>query len=120
MLKNLPKPTTFEQGERLKFGWLMVASGMFVGIVALALVVFFAWLSFKFPANRELILYILAGGFAAYLAMQSSVMFALAIGGPVGRGKASATKDGVSLEMIGDDEPPSASVTMSAQIETTQ
>ena len=118
MLRNLPKPQTFEQGERLKFGWLMIASGMFAGAVALGMVVFFAWLAFKFSENRELILMILAGGFAAYLIMQQMVMIAMGVGGPVGRVKASATKDGVSLEADGDDEPATASVTMSAQIET--
>ena len=46
MLKRLPKPENFEQGQRELFGLLMVASGMFSGAVALGLVIFVSVLAF--------------------------------------------------------------------------
>lgn len=105
MLKGLPQPKNFEQGQRKLFGLLMVASGMFSGAVALALVIFMSVLAYQFPTHRALILYVIAGGLAAYLIMQSIVMIAMAVGGPVGRFKVSATKEGASLEAAGDGEP---------------
>ncbi|GAA0766909.1 hypothetical protein [Brevundimonas olei] len=102
MFRSLPKPQSFEQGQRLAFGWFLVGSGIFAGLVGVSLTVFFGWLAFKFVANRELILLILAGGFAAYLTAMIVVMLSLAVGGPVGRFKVNASKEGVGFEASDD------------------
>lgn len=102
---SLPKPENFEQGQRKLFGLAMIGSGLFVGAVALCLVGFFAYLAFKFPDHRETILYVLAGALGAYLVLQSIVMVSMAVGGPVGRFKVSASKEGMNLEAAGDGEP---------------
>ena len=106
---SLPKATTFEQGQRQLFGLLMAASGIFVGVVALALLVFIGLLAFKFPDHRLTLIYILGGSLGAYLVMQSIVMISMAVGGPVGRLKVSASKEGASFEASEDGQDEVAS-----------
>ena len=106
MLKNLPKPISFEQGQRAKFGSLMAYAGIFCGLVALALVIYFAIAAVKMPAFTLTILWFLAGALFGYLVLQSVVMIAMAVGGPVGRFKVSATKEGASLEASDDEYEP--------------
>lgn len=106
MLKNLPKPDTFEQGERLKFGLFMVGGGMFCSAFAVAMTVFFAWLAFKLPLHQAAIIWILAGSLAGAIVGMLIVLISMAVGGPVRRGfSASVTKEGVSLSANGGDEP---------------
>lgn len=80
-------------------------AGIFCGLVALALVIYFAIAAVKMPAFTLTILWFLAFALFGYLVMQSIVMVAMAVGGPVGRFKVSATKEGASLEASDDDEP---------------
>lgn len=121
MLKNLPKPQTFEQGERLKFGLMMVGGGMFCGFGAIALTVMFAWMAFKFPTHQLPILYILAGSLAGAIVGMLIVLISMAVGGPVGKLKASASREGVSLEAAGDGEPsePTVTVTTAQEVSLT-
>lgn len=103
MLKNLPKPTTFEQGERLKFGLMMVGGGIFCGLGAVALTIMFAWMAFKLPAHQLPIIYILAGSLVGAIVGMMVVLISMAVGGPVGKLKASASREGVSFEASDDD-----------------
>ncbi|MFZ4165322.1 hypothetical protein [Brevundimonas sp. NPDC058933] len=105
MLKNLPKPTTFEQGQRLMFGLMMVGAGIFNGVGAVALTIWFAWLAFKLPAHQLPIIYVLAGSLTGAIVGMMIVLISMAVGGPVGKLKASASREGVSLEASDDDEP---------------
>jgi hypothetical protein len=116
MLSKLPQPTTFEQGQRKMFGLLLVGSGMFAGISALGMVVFMATLAFKFTQERLVIVYILGGALFAYLVLQSIVMISMSIGGPVGRFKVSANKEGAAFEATGDDEPAQPVVTTTTEV----
>lgn len=118
MLGKLPPPTNFAEGQRARFGLLMVLFGIWSGVLSLAMTVFFGWLAFKLPAHQVTILYVLAGALAANQLGTMIVMVSMAVGGPVGRFRVSANKDGASLEASDDNEPPSASVTMTAQVET--
>lgn len=104
-MTRLPYPTNFEQGQRKLFGLAMIGSGLFAGAVGLGLVGFVGVLAFKFPDHRELLIYGILGALGAYFLMQSIVMISMAVGGPVGRFKVSATKEGASLEATGDGEP---------------
>ena len=118
MFKKLPQPTTFAEGQRKLFGLLMIASGLWAGFMNIALTVFFCVLAFLFPDHRLTILYVLAGALLAANVAQTIVMVSLALGGPVGRFKVTANKDGASLEADGDGEPISPSVTtMTATME---
>lgn len=105
MLKDLPPPTTFEQGERLKFGLMMVVGGIFCGLGAVALTVWFARLAFLLPAHQLPIIYILAGSLGGAIVGMMIVLISMAVGGPVGKLKVSATKEGATLEASDDDEP---------------
>ena len=105
MLKDLPPPTTFEQGQRLMFGLMMVGAGIFCGLGAVALTVLFAWLAFKLPAHQLPIIYVLAGSLAGAIIGMMVVLISMAVGGPVGRFKLSASKEGATLEASDDDEP---------------
>lgn len=92
-----PPPTTFAEGQRRIFGALMALSGVFYGFCAAALVyvlVFGPWTA----GTEALRLKILAGGMAGFILGSISVTIALAVGGPVGRFKVSANKDGASVE----------------------
>lgn len=109
MLKDLPKPTTFEQGQRLMFGLMMVGSGIFFGLIGLAMTVVFVTLAFKFPGHREQILWIMAAITGACWIGQLAVTISMALGGPVGRFKLSASKEGATFEASDDDEPRSVS-----------
>lgn len=94
---ELPPPQTFAEGQRLIYGWLAAAAGMFCGAMAIALVAILVW--GKWPAilygQIITILGLALGGFVAGMA---AVMVGLLVGGPVGRFSATANKDGVSLE----------------------
>lgn len=111
MLPKFPKPGSYAEGQRQLYGWLMIAAGLWSGLVAMVLTALFVWLAFKFPNERELILYILAGALAANQAGSMMVIVALALGGPVGKFKGSASREGVSLEASGDDEPSRQPIT---------
>lgn len=101
---SLPKPATFEQGQRQLFGLLMAASGIFVGVIALAILIFVCVLAFKFPDHRLTLIYVIGGSLGAYLVMQSIVMISMAVGGPVGRLKVTASKDGATFEASEDGQ----------------
>ena len=105
MLPKFPKPVTYAEGQRQLYGWLMIAAGLWSGLVAMVLTSMFVWLAFKFPDERELILYILAIALGANQAGSMMVILALALGGPVGKFKGSASREGVTLEASDDNEP---------------
>lgn len=120
MPKNLPKPTTFAEGQRQLFGLLMAASGVFFGFVGLGLTIFFCFLAYRFPDHRETILWIMAGSLGASWIGQITVTIAMAVGGPVGRFKVTASKDGATLEADGDEEtPPTVTVTTAQEVTLT-
>lgn len=98
MLRDLPKPVTFADGQRYLFGIALMIAGLVVGGLALGMLIFLSYLFFEAPEHSATILHIIAGGFAAYLIMQSIVMISMAVGGPVGRVKVSANREGASFE----------------------
>lgn len=103
---GLPKPTTFEDGLRQLFSIGMVAAGVFAGLMSVGMVGLFYYVGTKNPPMMELCLKILAGGFAGFLASMIIVIVSMSIGGPVGRFKVHASKDGLDLEASGDGEAP--------------
>jgi hypothetical protein len=97
----LPPPTTFAEGQRALFGWLMAASGVFCGAVSIGMVALLVWGNWN-AAHERLILIILGCSLGGFIALMGAVMIAMALGGPVGRFKGSASKDGISVEAEGD------------------
>ena len=98
---NLPPPQTFSEGQRAIFGILMAAGGVFCGI-GFAGVILLLWLggwSQASEAQRIMSISLMGAGFPLGMI---AVIIAMAVGGPVGRFKAGASKEGVSFEAEGD------------------
>ena len=100
-MKPLPPPVSFAEGQRLIYGWLAAAAGMYCGLAAVAMVALLMWGRWS-PAEEHTIVLILGGALGGFIACMAAVMIGLLVGGPVGRFKGSATRDGVSLEAEGD------------------
>lgn len=94
---KLPPPATFAEGQRLIYGWLAAAAGMFCGAMAVVLVALLMWGGWSRAEEHSIVVIfgVTLGGFVAAMA---AVMIGLLVGGPVGRFKGSAGRDGVSLE----------------------
>ena len=101
MLKTFVPPTSFAEGQRLIYGWLASAAGMFCGLAAVAMVALLVWGGWS-PAEEHSIVVILGCALGGFIAAMTAVIVGLLVGGPVGRFKGSAGRDGVSLEADGD------------------
>ena len=97
MIPRLPPPQTFAEGQRLIYGWLAGAAGMFCGAMALAMIALLMWGGWSAREEHTIVL-IFGGTLGGFIAAMSAVIIGLLVGGPVGRFKGSAGRDGVSLE----------------------
>ena len=100
-MKALPPPGTFAEGQRLIYGWLAAAAGIFCGLCAVAMVCLLMWGGWS-SAEEHTIVVIFGGALGGFIAAMTSVIVGLLVGGPVGRFKGSASRDGVSLEAESD------------------
>ncbi|MCL6683524.1 hypothetical protein [Sphingomonas alba] len=98
---SFPPPLTFAEGQRLIYGWLAAAAGMFCAIAAVAMVCLLMWGGWS-AAQEHSIVVIFGCALGGFIAAMSSVIVGLLVGGPVGRFKGAAGKDGVSLEAEGE------------------
>ena len=92
-----PPPTSFAEGQRLIYGWLAAAAGIFCGLAAVAMVALLVWGGWS-QAEEHSIVLILGCALGGFIAAMCAVIVGLLVGGPVGRFKGSAGRDGVSLE----------------------
>ncbi|HUG46625.1 MAG TPA: hypothetical protein VMK31_08985 [Sphingomicrobium sp.] len=92
-----PPPTSFAEGQRLIYGWLAAAGGVFCGGCALAMICLLMWGGWS-AAQEHRIVIIFGGALAGFIIAMISVIIGLLVGGPVGRFKGSAGRSGVSLE----------------------
>ena len=100
---NLPPPATFAEGQRYIYGLLAAAAGVFCGLAAVAMVVLLMWGGWSL-AEEHSIVTIFGWALGGYIAAMVAVIVGLLAGGPVGRFKVSASRDGASLEA--DCAPP--------------
>ena len=100
-MKHLPPPMTFAEGQRLIYGWLAAAAGMFCGAAAILMIGMLMWGGWS-PQEEHTIVVILGCALGGFIACMAAVLIGLLVGGPVGRFKGSASRDGVSLEAEGD------------------
>jgi hypothetical protein len=98
---NQPPPQTFAEGQRLIYGWLAAAAGMFCGMCAVMLICLLMWGGWS-AAEEHTIVVIFGGALGGFVAAMSAVTIGLLVGGPVGRFKGSASRDGLSLEAVGE------------------
>ena len=100
---NLPPPRGFAEGQRLIYGWLAAAAGMFCGTCSVLLVCLLMWGNWS-AAEEHTIVVIFGGTLGGFIIAMTCVIIGLLVGGPVGRFRGSAGRDGVSLEAAGDGE----------------
>lgn len=114
-MKFIPPPTSFAEGQRALALWLMSAAGVFAGVMVCAIIALLVWGGWS-PSNERLILYIIAGAMAGFVVSMIAVIVALAVGGPVGRFKIDASRQGVGFDVSGDQ--PAATVTTTTAVTT--
>ena len=102
---NLPPPATFAEGQRYIYGLLAAAAGVFCGLAAVAMVVLLMWGGWSL-AEEHSIVTIFGWALGGYIAAMVAVIVGLLAGGPVGRFKVSASRDGASLEADCAPAPP--------------
>ena len=96
-MKPLPPPGTFAEGQRLVYGLLASAAGMFCGLCAVAMVALLMWGRWS-AAEEHSIVIIFGWSLGGFIVAMLAVITGLLAGGPVGRFKLSAGKDGATLE----------------------
>ena len=96
-MKPLPPPGTFAEGQRLVYGLLAAAAGMFCGLAAIAMVSLLMWGGWS-AAEEHSIVVIFGWALGGFIAALVAVIVGLLAGGPVGRFRFSAGRDGASLE----------------------
>ena len=96
-MKPLPPPGTFAEGQRLVYGLLAAAAGMFCGACAVAMIALLMWGDWS-PSEEHSIVTIFGWSLGGFIVAMVVVIVGLLAGGPVGRFKVSATYDGASME----------------------
>ena len=99
-MKSLPPPGTFAEGQRLIYGLLAAAAGMFCGACAVAMVALLMWGGWSLAEEHTIVL-IFGWSLGGFIAAMTAVIVGLLAGGPVGRFKVSASRDGGSVEAEG-------------------
>jgi hypothetical protein len=94
---KLPPPGTFAEGQRLIYGLLAAAAGMFCGACAVAMVALLMWGGWS-PAEEHSIVVIFGWSLGGFIAAMVAVIVGLLAGGPVGRFRFAANRDGATLE----------------------
>jgi hypothetical protein len=101
-MKPLPPPGTFAEGQRLVYGLLAAAAGIFCGACAIAMIALLMWGGWS-KAEEHTIVAIFGWSLGGFIAAMLAVIVGLLAGGPVGRFKLIANRDGASLEADGEE-----------------
>ena len=96
-MKPLPPPLTFAEGQRYIYGLLAAAAGIFCGLCAVAMVALLMWGGWS-AAEEHSIVTIFGCSLGGFIAAMVVVIVGLLAGGPVGRFKVEAGRDGASFE----------------------
>ena len=96
-MKPLPPPTTFAEGQRLVYGLLAAAAGMFCGACAAGMIALLMWGGWSAPEEHTIVV-IFGWSLGGFIVAMVAVIIGLLAGGPVGRFKLSAGRDGASVE----------------------
>ena len=96
-MSRLPPPVTFAEGQRYIYGLLASGAGMFCGAAAGVMVALLMWGGWS-RAEEHTIVTIFGWSLGGFIAAMIVVIVGLLAGGPVGRLKFSATRDGASVE----------------------
>lgn len=96
-MKPLPSPQTFAEGQRYVYGLLASAAGMFCGAAAGAMVALLMWGGWS-SAEEHSIVTIFGWSLGGFIVAMIAVIVGLLAGGPVGRFKLGASRDGATIE----------------------
>ena len=96
-MRPLPPPLTFAEGQRTIYGLLASAAGMFCGAAAGLMVALLMWGGWS-AAEEHTIVLIFGCALGGFIAAMIVVIIGLLAGGPVGRVRLSATREGASFE----------------------
>lgn len=100
MMKPLPSPLTFAEGQRYIYGLLASAGGMFCGAAAGIMVALLMWGGWS-RSEEHTIVRIFGWSLGGFIAAMIVVIVGLLAGGPVGRLKVIAGRDGATIEADG-------------------
>ena len=96
-MNRLPPPTSFAEGQRYIYGLLAAAAGMFCGAATGLMVALLMWGGWG-RAEEHTIVTIFGWSLGGFIAAMVVVIVGLLAGGPVGRVKLTASRDGASFE----------------------
>ena len=96
-VNRLPSPCTFAEGQRYLYGLLASAAGMFCGAAAGVMIALLMWGGWS-AREEHTIVTIFGWSLGGFIAAMIVVIVGLLAGGPVGRFKVAASKDGASIE----------------------
>jgi hypothetical protein len=96
-MRPLPQPVTFAEGQRYIYGLLASAAGMFCGAASGLMVALLMWGGWS-RSEEHTIVTIFGWSLAGFIAAMIVVIIGLLAGGPVGRVKLSASRDGATIE----------------------
>ena len=100
-MKSLPPPGTFAEGQRLIYGLLAAAAGMFCGAAAAVMVALLMWGGWS-ASEEHTIVTIFGWSLGGFIAAMVAVIVGLLTGGPVGRFRFTAGRDGATIEANGE------------------
>ena len=96
-MREFPPPLTFAEGQRYTYGLLASAAGMFCGAAAGFMVALLMWGGWS-AAEEHSIVTIFGWSLGGFIVAMLAVIVGLLAGGPVGRFKVTANRDGASVE----------------------
>jgi hypothetical protein len=96
-LRPLPPPNSFAEGQRYIYGLLAAAAGIFCGFCSIATIALLMWGGWSL-AEEHTIVAIFGWSLGGFIAAMIVVIVGLLAGGPVGRFKVEANRDGASFE----------------------
>ena len=99
-MRQIPAPQSFAEGQRYIYGLLASAAGMSCGAASGFMVALLMWGGWS-ASEEHTIVSIFGWALGGFIVAMIVVIIGLLAGGPVGRVKLSATRDGASVEADG-------------------
>jgi hypothetical protein len=103
-MNRTPAPATFAEGQRYIYGLLASAGGMFCGAASGVMIALLMWGGWS-RSEEHTIVTIFGWSLGGFIVAMVAVIIGLLAGGPVGRFKVSAGRDGASVEAEGEVRP---------------
>jgi hypothetical protein len=96
-LMQIPQPTTFAEGQRTIYGMLASAGGIFCGAASGLMIALLMWGGWN-TSEQHTIVIIFGWALGGFIIAMIAVIIGLLAGGPVGRFKVAAGRDGATIE----------------------